>query len=619
MIVTLKDMSKELGKAIKSGSSVILDNYSMKDGLYIRLNIDEEVINIEDDDVLVVNSKEKDEVVKNIDLCNWIKERDYLSRLPNDDTNKVVGGIKTGRKIHSTNYLTLFVKKDVCPGLGGEKEISAEDLNKYLEAYYNEMANSEKKLADMCNGKKESNGGTLEKFFPHLAEQLGEKRKEQLQRVKQFMLNNLNDLLAVLKRLSEGKSFGGYVKMFIDEDISTYQLESELYVIPKIFNVNDYNIPVDGQVYGLPSENMTTNTKKPYLLLKTMKCTVPSRVTVNEAKISRALFEWLAGQGKNKHIKFEQGYSFNGGMMDSNKEGFFSLHLNKDGEIDEYDYIPNAVKDIEFKFENVLGIRNKDGQKVYYDEITKPYVLEWQVCRLLFNNEKLAEGYLKSKEPDIKTNKFTAVMKTMFIGSRDAMFDCFSKGVNHSFKKMTDKLSMDLVEEQMKHTIEGTNMSRLRTAYNLRISLLEYFEVGGGNELADKLKNIISTTESKLSSQEKSMTIENDEEFYFICGQMAYYMLYQTESKSKSFGLFEPILVCRNSDQLKRKLNETFNTYKHALSFTYEKFKRAFAAVMAYDAEVKIEGTMKDMLMAGIMADNIFLKKKEEQKDVDEK
>ena len=54
---------------------------------------------------------------------------------------------------------------------------------------------------------------------------------------------------------------GKYIKLYINAPISEYMEASNLYLFPKIFNNNDSNVEIDGQLYGLSNANMGQNAK----------------------------------------------------------------------------------------------------------------------------------------------------------------------------------------------------------------------------------------------------------------------------------------------------------------------------------------------------------------------
>ncbi|MCW6075867.1 hypothetical protein LAV44_11175 [Clostridium sporogenes] len=633
----LQDMTKELKMAIETNEKLMLQNYSMKNGAYFRFNIKKRINENNNKDYIIINNKKgkENEVVKNIDLHNWFKEMDYYSCILNDDTNKAID--LPAKKIHSTNYLTIFIKKAMLPEFGGKDSLTLEKLRERIENYYEKLKKSEEKLIEIytksnynkTKPKKDYKEKFLKEYFKEEIEYIrSEERINNIQLYKDYVLNNLEEILLFIKNFNEKNLFDNYVKIFFiaDEDENKnreiYKKENNIYVTPRIFNVNDFNLFINGEIFGLPSSNITTNSKKPYLILKSMKCTVPSRVTAENVKVTQALFKWLEKKGKFKELKIDNNYKFEGGEIfnESETEAYFSVHLNGDTEIDGFDYIPFKEPKLKFQVMNPLNIKvyidpkDKESGMITQEayEIDDSFRLKKLVCELLFNNKIRSERYFKDYNPDVITNEFTGNMKALFIQGRDAMHDYFSNGIDISFKKLINKLSLDLIDEQIRHIVKGTNLSKAAKAYNLRISFLKHFEIEEGDKMADRIKDTVENLKIKLE-RDGLVVCESDEEFYFTAGQLAYYILSQSQSQDKSFGIFEHILNARNSKQLKRRLEESFILYKHALSYGNMKLKNALSMIMGYETKAKIEGEMKDMLLAGLLANNIFYVKKDEK------
>ena len=615
----IKDMTKSFKAAVQKNENIILDNFKCKDGLYIRLN-GNTPFEIAEENYLIINNK-KDEV-KKIDLMNWFKERDYCSIILNDDTNKAID--LPAKKIHSTNLFTYFIKKDICP-MVGKTPIEMNKLKELTDGYFEKLKLAEDKFLDIytksgyvdVKPKKEDKEEFLQKYFSEEIKYIrSEKRLNKIEEHKKYILNNLDEIVKLINNFGKEHEFSGYIKLFFDNDVFDYRMESRIYTMPRIFNVNDYNIFTDNVIMGLPGNNITTNSKKPYLLLKTMQCNVPYRATAKDVQTTKSYFEWLMAQGKFKEIKIDYNHKFDGTDTHKKDEAYYVVHLNKNAEIDDFDNVPFDLPKLDFKFDNVLRITerlNKNDKNSDRVLIPSKYISDYSELQKMFfeyffNNR--IQGYIKDLEPSIKPNEFTGQMRALFMFSRDALNDFFSKGIKTSLKTIVNKLTIELIEEELKHTVQGFNLDRASKAYNMRISLLIYFKDRRGKELADKIRPNMESLRTKLGS-DGLVTCENDEEFYFTSGQLAYYLLSQSESDKKNFGIFESILNAKDSNQLKRRLHEIFAAYKHAILINNIKFKNAMSMVMGYETEAKIKDDMKDMLLAGLLANNIFYTKKQ--------
>ena len=72
--------------------------------------------------------------------------------------------------------------------------------------------------------------------------------------------------------------------------------------MPNIYNSNDYNVEVDGEILGIPDNNMGMNAKKPFLSIKTRKVPASYLVDGDTAILQKQFFEYLmnlASNGKN--------------------------------------------------------------------------------------------------------------------------------------------------------------------------------------------------------------------------------------------------------------------------------------------------------------------------------
>ena len=87
-----------------------------------------------------------------------------------------------------------------------------------------------------------------------------------------------------------------YLKIFFEDDKELYVREEQRYLMTKIYNKNDYNIEIDGQILGLPNDNLALNSKKPYMEHKTRKKTVPYLLTPQSAAVQRMFFDYLMNE-----------------------------------------------------------------------------------------------------------------------------------------------------------------------------------------------------------------------------------------------------------------------------------------------------------------------------------
>ncbi len=220
--------------------TIVIQNYKLKPGLYFRLRENNEI-----DCYFVKKSIAPD----NDPLVEWFKEADFVSTLI--EMNKPIDPKK---QIHSNNIYTLFCKHDVFIANRDINSDLIEHINRYFEAL---PKTKDKKSAEIL-----ATAG-----YKSLSTEIIEECKTKF-------LNSLDCIkdMIILYDIKDNS----YVKLFLDVPIEKYQYESGRYLLPRIFNSNNYNIKIDEQVIGLSNANMGMNAKKPYLEHKTTNLRCPT-------------------------------------------------------------------------------------------------------------------------------------------------------------------------------------------------------------------------------------------------------------------------------------------------------------------------------------------------------
>lgn len=622
----LKDLVPQFADAAKKFPDLVMDNYELKDGLYIRLSLNRPFTAIDEQDYLVIDKK-KEVPVSKASLFRWFKSRDLFSSVLNID--KAVDQGKGRKKIHSINHLSLFVKKENL--LGTEKERAVVDKKYLCDFLQVILPKSPKKLLDLypITAKKKSGRQQQENerehfFQQHYSELLdylqSQERKERQRDVLQFWDKYFAAFIEKAKELAGEKKVSNYIKVFFEADEAEYEKEYKLYVLPRIFNVNDFNQLVDGEIVGLPAYDVSMNSKKPFFELKTMKTKVPTRISVEEALYVKYLYQWLNKQGKFIELMLPFHELFGPGTGDQKGKdvanGAFYLSLDKNGSVEYFDNIPFQPRtNWSLQIENVLEVQEKHGDLWMmnpYPDIQGKGQLRQEISRLFFGN-CLPKNLLDAEPPKAKETVFTAEMVSVYVMVRQALFDFLVKDTEETIRPFLQKYSLQLIEIQLLKTIEGLAFRKMADAFQLRLALLTKANEKEGIKLSDKLKELYGGLKEKLSKRNELIVCESDEEFFFLAGQVGYYLLGQSEASNKTYGLAEPVLKARNPEVLKNRLTDLFDTYKHAIKYEHVAFKSALAMIQGYETNAKIEGSNKSMLLAGLLANNLFYQKNEKK------
>lgn len=606
----IRDLAVGFQKAQEKFPDIIQHNYRLKEGLYIRLDLTKNWENqseaFEQNHLTIIRKEE----VQDSELLKWFKRQDYLSSLI--DMNKPLDSKK---QIHSNNPLALFMKREVFIGEKQEAKFTvAENIERYLLAAGNESVRQ--KWLEMLPQATRKISQALD-FFQNseYAEALvyleSTERSKLLEQIAEWHRTNIKELTAFVGQLP----FKNYVKLFFTfpanyQSLSSeqvYELEHDLYTIPKIFNSNDYNEIAAGELVGLPSFDMTMNSKKPFLEHKTMRTQAPDRVTLQQAMLAKQATEWLAA-AKPPYEMNKIGYeSFIPSSSPLPPEGTFHVYLDgKYQEIYGYENVPfPPTTYLEIEYYNFLHSKDHKGYEKSYNTITTTEELQAAISSKFFQG-KMDKSFILS-EPDVKAKVFTAQMAALFMQSRQAFHDWFNKGTTISIQGLFAKVTFRLLVEQLLH-VENARLTDLADAFNLRLSIQMVLDEKGGQIMADRISGTMDSLRGKLVS-DKLAVCANDEEFYFMAGQLAHYLISQSKAQKITGEIYEPFLRAKNGRQLKKRLEEAYKLYKHEIITGYRRFNQAFSLVMGYDPQSDNRGSARELLLAGIFASNLLFEK----------
>jgi len=526
----------------------IIDNYQLKDGIYIRVGE-----NVEYFVYKRAKGKDSSKEIGLKDLSNdikdseyeWFARRDYISVYLN--SNKAIDPPK--KKIHNNNYLTLFVKA---------KEFSKENKEYFASKLYDN-------LKSFSSFAKKEEKEVIDSFKVYIFDK---DRQKDVESKKEKFLEIFDDILEHKKEIKESD----YIKIFFDEDLQKYENEAKIYFALKIFNKIETVRSIDDEIYGLSDFNMGLNSKKPYLEHKTRGFSLPFMVKKDDVFKIKELFDFLKYQSNFLETEPTR-----------HKSGIFLLkHSNNDqAEIIDFDIV---VKESKLQKPFIL----RDFLFNSEDEVIEDsFTLFKRVDEIFYNSnlENNLFGEVYSKLPNRLQN--------LIYLTRDALIS-LKKGEVKPLLKINKKFA----NEFMLYHLRQDRWQRAKEVLNLKLSLLEY--EGEKMNIKETLENI----EQKIESLEEL----NEEEFFVLSGQIIKYLLDKSKKSDKRADMIEPFLRATKSKKLKQEIETLFFTYKHEIPLNFKKFNNALALVEAYKSNEKVQ---KDKLLVGILSENIFYKKDE--------
>lgn len=574
----------------------ILDSYIPADGDYIV---------VQKDGTLKSRSFKLDKKTRTLNgmisgsqLDDDIKFYDYHSRLVSKDKPQ-----DPKKAIHSNNYLSFWIKWN--------KLDNMELVMQAIDRYYDVLKNPKAKYKNIYDAK----------MYDYIAEKVGDVDQEKLEYSRNWIKQNIFKLKDMGIELT-GKN---YLKIFFEDDKELYVREEQRYLITKLFNKNDYSTEIDGQILGLPNDNLTLNPKKPYMEHKTRKIMVPYLLTTQNALVQRMFFDYLM----NEANKGNTNLFFDNSVLDSkyNKSGITAL---KNGEFIEGDFSGFFLQTIVVctqKGDILIEIEHQDTIVDYKYNLYKPFVysnvLEDDVTDeqyrkygnkkelLAVINEVLFSKWLSgnffSDEEQIKKINIDSILKKNIFLSRDAIFAWLYKGQSKGIESILHLVSISIIKSSITNGYIGKAVKQ----FNLMKSLDVYF---GGNDMKeekDRYINIRSNLRSKIN-QDGDSQIESESEYYYAVGQLVRYYISLNKSKDKNHSLANPFIYVANEGVLKKRLEQLFKKYNYAIKINYNRYNKLYAMIIAYMTEGKVNS---EDIIAGYLSDNLIYDSKKSEEE----
>lgn len=581
---------------------VILDTYELSDGYYYVVNENGDL------EKLKVLKNEAD----NYELEKYIKIRDFYSKYISSnkalDTNytEKSDGKKYSmmKKICSNNIYTLFFKNKSVLGLcnkdATKDAVPVEVFKKGIDKYYDSL---------MCLGKNKKEENLVKERYT----------EEEIKENKEKMIKAFDAVYEDLEKENMPKET--WIKIFLAKGVNEYKRVADIYIRLKLFNTNDNNIKIGEKIYGANNYNYGLNNKKPYLELKSTPYKVGSFVDDTNIDILNKMYIWLYNNATGKNfIKLPLDWNFHGVPKDDediqDKDTYIIKVAGNNGSarIDDYRYTTNYNTKIrKFMCKNYL---NKELPIVF--ETENIYRLNWYTNNVWFTeNEKSTRNYIMYSyyDYDLKISKsMLANWKKDLLKQYNNLFlELFEEENERNFVKKLDEIGANIVGNMLIDSLrqKKTYKANPIKAFNLWIAYKEYFKKEGEDEEM-KISNLQEQCEKIVKNKEK---IETDAEYYFLVGQAAYYLLSRSKADKLMQDVTEPLIKANTIKKLKDELEFLHEKYSYDVFLKYPEFNNIFSQLMLEEPEEKIRDNKK-IILAGLLADNLFYGGKEEKIEI---
>lgn len=582
------------------GERLVLDHYLPKDGTYVVVEMRESGFAVAEQ--LDIRFDKKSGVIAGQEstVFDKIKFLDYSSKLI--EMNKP---IDSGKIIHTNNYLSFGFKKDSLSDGKLKDEI--------IDGYYKILVQPQLKY-----GKK-----NVRTLYEEVENGIGVPDGVLIERIRLWITQLIHKLSVDSDAAGElrepiDRSAKDYLKLFFvypdwrenwERTQAIYQQENERYLIPNIYNNNDFNVVVNGQILGLPSDNVGMNSKKPYLANRSRKVTVPYLLNREDVILQGKFYDYLMGVASvgNIHVYFDtDSNKIISGKVGTGPEakmnGYF-LRVKKGKEVEIHnadtvvDYNPNLNPP--FLYKKIV----EPPDEADYGIISNRFVLERVIDEVFFGKTLRGNYYTKPEDLKIPDSR----VQYNLLMARDQLHAWIYKDSGLKILPILEQVSADLIRNSI---TKGYGKKALHQL-NLRWSCIDYFSQSG--EMEGTMERVVESLKEHLDQKEHWDFEEGcDEEYYYAVGQLVYYFLSKSRAKDKPLSFVNVFLNARNDEEIKEKLRTLFKKYNYLIPNYSMRLQALYSAVKRYKPKTDLRTARNlDMLEAGFTGYNFIFKKKE--------
>lgn len=587
----INDLIQVFGKYLED-DNVVINSYSLQNGLYFLYNKQGEYV-----DELEVNKDTEDTT----QIYEYFQARDFYSNcfgankcVPNKLSETYYDGekeieYKMAKKIFSNNLLTIFFKNKFVEGFNGKAETKDAMTIGFFKRGIVEYYNSILELEKTTDKKEKMILDSLKKIDKTLL----------LEQMKNVSSKIIDDVAQRVKSRKNIKS-DTWIKIFIEEEVEEYKKQSEVYRMLKLFNKNDKNIEKEN-VYGLNDYNYGSNSKKPYFELKT----TPYEMTLTSLKeeiVIKNLYTWILKNVANKpYVILPTNYDFKGDIPKASGNCFLisAVNDNNVAVIKDFAFIPNYSSKIT-RFECTDYLNEQSPLKDFYINTMSIDEMEQFVSQIWFSN------YLKSSyynyEDSVKKAKKLPIWKKQMLSKYGRIFKrLFIYQDASQFIQRLNEIGYKVTYNMLRDGMQSKKFFSAIESMNLWIALEEYYCRNNERSLKEMIKDVQERAKSVVQSNRK---IEDDDVYFFLCGQVAYYLISKSKANKLNQDVLDPILQCNSIKKLKNSLMFLHKKYGHDINMNFVSFNNIFSQLLLKD-ETKT-GEYKTMILAGALSPNLF-------------
>ncbi|WP_289225752.1 MULTISPECIES: hypothetical protein [Bacteroidales] len=433
----------------------------------------------------------------NHDKQEWFRNKDFFSMWLNNDANKALS-IKAKNWLSAVPFMLAFKKSKLHKVKGNEDAI----IRAVME------------LDERC-GK-----------MPECAELIGGGREVYKDAVYR-LTNCMEKALEYLAEQGETVGDTDIIKIFLDNEDENYIRSGKKYLYCSLFNKDTISV-TDGKTSGPSTFFMSYNSKKTYLIPSDMGYSAPFYICVEDAYRMYMLFKFLKMRQKNGVVYIPyNNFDLSGIGSDENTEGY-CLKIDN-GAITDFSLNILSERKYDFSVVDYIGIKNLKPMKI--SGAIKRYILG-----LPYRKNSTGEG---GDEYFVPSNHRAAMLMPTF---EDDIAEYIETG---TMPDLIRRMLWQLAYQNITQCIDDRYLWEWESY---------------ARHIVNTWLNIIYNGK-EINMQENFTVINNDEDFNYAAGQLAYFLTSRASRPDIKRWETQSWLMINNTVALMVKLRDNLAFY----------------------------------------------------------
>ena len=413
------------------------------------------------------------------------------------------------------------------------------------------------------------------------------------------------------------KMKGNRICIFVDVPSKLYEKSFKIYAKERLFLDSNYNLLIDGELIGVPSDGNDYNRKKIFIKHLTQPNIISYQDNFENVYLIYLLYKWLLSKAKvTKFIK-----------IDAKSETLEITDNSKDYYLIEGDISTNMMGTqfivTGFQFisthEDIINIPNDNFLDFHLGKLELKTISSWNDFEN-FINKKIYRGYLYDISNLKVKNDISSNLVNILIKYNNLWLNTFKYKDVKILNKFISQFFTDLMVEKCNIAIKDNSNENLYISNIRELLLMKYNILGakrikyeGGLLMKNKVLEIQSSVFDKIESKEDEVC-ESIDEYCFAVGQLARYLIEKNKGKNVMFKELSPLLNCKKCSVLEKELNILIKKYDYDMNIKYNRLNKLISLThgIEFDPTDKVN---YDMLLCGFVANNKLFEKKENKED----